>query len=153
MSASTTVIVLLAVSIVLLVSVLVLEIVGTVTPSTAITQALTLLSVVSVACPSSIPANCGESSVSNERTSLALFPVRASISPVPAVLLPNILLVGICCIFAKVTASSAMVVAKEPVPLPVTSQVSVIVWSQVLIQLVFCTTISSAALRNLLVDP
>ena len=109
------------------------EAIKTVSHSTAITQALTLEIVVSVACHNSIPANCGESEVASQRTLLAELAVKSSTSPVPAVLLPSILLVAICCIFANVTASSAMVVAKEPVPVPVTSQVRVIVWSPVFV--------------------
>ena len=43
--------------------------------------------------------------------------------------------VAMFCILAKVTASFAIVAAKDPVPLPVTSPVRVIVWSPVLVPL------------------
>jgi len=77
--------------------------------STAITQGLTLVIVVSVACHTFIPANCGLSSVSNHIISLTSQSASASISHVHAVLLPSILLVAMCCILANVTASSSIV--------------------------------------------
>ena len=71
--------------------------------------------------------------------------VKSSTLPVPAVLLANTLLVAIFCILSKSTESSVIVVAKLPVPVPVTSPVSVIVWSQVLVQLVLPIIVASAS--------
>ena len=65
-------------------------------PSTDMSHALTLLSVVSVACHRLIPENCGLSDVDSHIILLASPSARASISHVHAVLLPNILFVGIC---------------------------------------------------------
>lgn len=81
----------------------------TVTHSTAITHALTLLNVVSVACHNSIAVNCGLSLVASHIIDLASQPTNASISHVPAELLHSILLVAMCCILAKVTTSSSIV--------------------------------------------
>jgi hypothetical protein len=60
---------------------------------------------------------------------------NSSMSPVPAVLLPRIRFVFMFCILEKVTVSAGIVVAKDPVPLPVTSPVRVIVWSPVFVPL------------------
>jgi hypothetical protein len=56
---------------------------------------------------------------------------RTSGTPVDAVVRPMKLAVAMLAIFARVTAPFAIVAAKDPVPLPVTSPVSVIVWSPV----------------------
>ena len=55
--------------------------------------------------------------------------------PLPAVSLPKKLDVDMFAILESVTAPAAMVVAKDPVPLPVTSLVRVIVWSPVFVPL------------------
>ena len=65
------------------------------TPSTAICPALVLVIVVSVACHNSIPVNCGESEVQSPIIAGIEVAVSDSTSPVPAVLLPSILLVAI----------------------------------------------------------
>lgn len=95
MERDTFVIVLLAPLIVLFVSVCVLLAVITSTPSTAICPAAVLVIVVSVACQSSIPVNCGESVVASHIIPLTSPSASDSTSPVPAVLLPSILLVAI----------------------------------------------------------
>ena len=60
---------------------------------------------------------------------------RTSGTPVDAVVRPMKLAVAMLAIFARVTALFAIVAAKDPVPLPVTSPVSVIVWSPVFVPL------------------
>src|SRR3989344_4288485 len=49
---------------------------------------------------------------------------------------------------AFVTASAAIVAAKEPTPEPVTSLVSVIVWSPVFVPARFSSTLASATVRS-----
>ena len=70
--------------------VLVLLIVGTVTPSTAITPADTRDMVVSVACPIFTPVNCGLSLVQSPMRAGIAVTLSSSSAPVPAVLLPRI---------------------------------------------------------------
>lgn len=66
---------------------------GTVTPSTDITQADTRAIVVSVACPTFTPVNCGLSLVQSPiRAGIAVV-LSSSTAPVPAVLRPRIRLV------------------------------------------------------------
>jgi len=77
----------------LFVSVLVLIIVGIVTPSTAITPAAAREIVVSVACPMFTPVNCGLSLVHSPIKVGIAVTLSSSITPVPAVLLPRIRLV------------------------------------------------------------
>ena len=59
--------------------------------------------------------------------------VRTSTLPVEAVARPRIESVATVAILAKVTALSAIVALKDPVPEPVTSPANVIVWSPVLV--------------------
>ena len=51
------------------------------------------------------------------------------------------------------TASSAIVVTKEPVPVPVISHVNVIVWSQVFVQDKLESFVLSASVRIFVVAP
>jgi len=67
------------------------------------------------------------SDVNTGRIAFTCATVRSEAFAVPPVLLPLIVRVAICAAFALVTALLAIVVANEPVPEPVTSDVSVIV--------------------------
>lgn len=91
---------------VLFVRVLVLDIVGIVTHSTATTPDDTRVIVVSLACHTFTHANCGLSLVQSPMSAGIDDMFSSSISPDPAVLLPSIRLVFMFCILGKVTESS-----------------------------------------------
>jgi len=91
---------------VLFVSVLILDTVGIVTPSTATTPADTREIVVSVACHTFTHAKCGLSLVQSPMSAGIAVTFSSSMSHVPAVLLPRIRFVFTFCILAKVTESS-----------------------------------------------
>lgn len=88
-----TVRVLLAPEIVLFVRVSVLDMVGTLSHSTAILPADTRVIVVSVACPTFTHVNCGLSDVHSPMSAGTAVTFNSSTFPVPAVLLPSIRLV------------------------------------------------------------
>ena len=77
-------------------------------PSTAITHSDTREIVVSLACHTFTPANCGLSLVQSPMSAGTAVTFSSSMSPVPAVLLPRIRFAFTFCIFAKVTESSMM---------------------------------------------
>ena len=89
------------------------------THSTANTQALTLLNVVSEACPIFTAVNCGLSPVHNPIIAGIELAVNSSIFQFHDVCLPSILFVAMSCILAKVTALFAIVKAVAPVTSPV----------------------------------
>lgn len=67
------------------------------------------------------------STLFRESSVFVVLALRTSGAPAPAVLRPKIEAVAMSAIFASVTALLAMVAEKEPVPLPVTSPVRLIV--------------------------
>jgi hypothetical protein len=77
-------------------------------PSIATTPADTRETVVSLACHTFTPANCGLSLVQSPMSAGTAVTFSSSMSPVPDELLPRIRFVFTFCIFAKVTESSMM---------------------------------------------